>query len=142
MLAALLVVAVGGFSQVRKSFFPPSNTPMFFVDVWLPKGSDIRHTEQVVAEMDQYVLAQEGVTEVTSTIGQGALRFILTYFPERIHANYAQLLVRTEQREQIALSNDALVGIGNLPRTSASRVSCHHSRTRQKMPNSHPRSAG
>ena len=74
---------------------------MFFVDVWLPKGSDIRYTEQVVAEMDQYVLAQEGVTEVTSTIGQGALRFILTYFPERIHANYAQLLVRTEQRDQI-----------------------------------------
>jgi multidrug efflux pump subunit AcrB len=102
MLAALLVVAIGGFSQVRKSFFPPSNTPMFFVDVWLPKGSDIRYTEQVVAEIDRHVLAQDGVTEVTSTIGQGALRFILTYFPQRIHANYAQLLVRTEQRDQIA----------------------------------------
>lgn len=101
MLAVLLVAALAGFSQVRQAFFPPSNTPMFFVDVWLPKGSDIRYTEQVVAEMDQYVLAQEGVTEVTSTIGQGALRFILTYFPERIHANYAQLLVRTEQRDQI-----------------------------------------
>jgi multidrug efflux pump subunit AcrB len=102
MLGALLLASVFGFSQVRQAFFPPSNTPMFFVDVWLPKGSDIRYTEQVVAEIDRHVLAQDGVTEVTSTIGQGALRFILTYFPQRIHANYAQLLVRTEQRDQIA----------------------------------------
>jgi len=101
MLVVMLGASVYGFSLVRQSFFPPSNTPMFFIDIWLPKGSDIRYTEQVTAEVDQHVLAQPGVTSVTSTIGQGALRFILTYFPQRIHANYAQLLVRTEEREQI-----------------------------------------
>ncbi len=101
LLVVMLGASVYGFSLVRQAFFPPSNTPMFFIDLWLPKGSDIRYTEQVTAEVDQYVLAQPGVTTVTSTIGQGALRFILTYFPQRIHANYAQLLVRTEEREQI-----------------------------------------
>ncbi|MEH6566426.1 MAG: efflux RND transporter permease subunit [Halopseudomonas sp.] len=101
VLVALLGASVYGFSLVRQSFFPPSNTPMFFVDIWLPKGSDVRYTERVTAEADQYVLEQPGVTAVTSTIGQGALRFILTYFPQRLHANYAQLLVRTEEREQI-----------------------------------------
>ncbi|WP_304640289.1 efflux RND transporter permease subunit [Pseudomonas sp.] len=100
-LGVLLVASIIGFAQVRQSFFPASNTPMFFIDLWLPKGSDIRHTEAVVAEIDRYVLEQEGVQLVTSTIGQGALRFILTYFPQRQHANYAQLLVRTEKREQI-----------------------------------------
>tara|TARA_R110000764_G_scaffold29470_9_gene69062 strand:+ start:3855 stop:6923 length:3069 start_codon:yes stop_codon:yes gene_type:complete len=101
MLVVMLGASVYGFSTVRQSFFPASNTPMFFIDIWLPKGSDIRYTEQVTAEVDRYVLEQPGVTSVTSTIGQGALRFILTYFPQRIHANYAQLLVRTEEREQI-----------------------------------------
>ncbi|MFN3579800.1 MAG: efflux RND transporter permease subunit [Pseudomonas sp.] len=101
LLVVLLVASVLGFSQVRQSFFPASNTPMFFIDLWLPKGSDIRHTEEVVASIDKYVLEQEGVVSVVSTVGQGALRFILTYFPQRQHANYAQLLVRTDERERI-----------------------------------------
>lgn len=101
LLFALLLASIIGFTQVRQSFFPASNTPMFFIDLWLPKGTDIRYTESVVAEIDQHVLAQDGVVSVTSTIGQGALRFILTYFPQRQHANYAQLLVRTAEREQI-----------------------------------------
>ena len=101
LLAVLLVAAVVGFSQVRQSFFPPSNTPMFFIDLWLPKGSDIRHTEQVVAAIDSHILQQEGVVAVTSTIGQGTLRFILTYFPQRQYSNYAQILVRTDRLERI-----------------------------------------
>ena len=101
LLVVMLVASVLGFSQVRQSFFPASNTPMFFIDLWLPKGSDIRHTEEVVASIDRYVLEQDGVVSVVSTVGQGALRFILTYFPQRQHANYAQLMVRTAERDQI-----------------------------------------
>ena len=101
MLVVLLVVAIAGFGKVRQNFFPPSNTPMFFIDLWLPQGTDIRYTEQLVAELDQHVLEQEGVTTVSSTIGQGALRFILTYSPQKHYPNYAQLLVRTDNLERI-----------------------------------------
>ena len=101
VLVVLLVVAIAGFGKVRQSFFPPSNTPMFFIDLWLPQGTDIRYTEQLVAELDQHVLEQEGVTTVSSTIGQGALRFILTYSPQKQYPNYAQLLVRTDNLERI-----------------------------------------
>jgi multidrug efflux pump subunit AcrB len=101
LLSVLLVVAIAGFGNVRQSFFPPSNTPMFFIDLWLPQGTDIRYTEQLVAELDQHVLEQEGVTAVSSTIGQGALRFILTYAPQKQYPNYAQLLVRTDELARI-----------------------------------------
>lgn len=101
LLAVLLVVAIAGFGKVRQSFFPPSNTPMFFIDLWLPQGTDIRYTEQLVAELDRHVLEQEGVTTVSSSIGQGALRFILTYSPQKQYPNYAQLLVRTDNLERI-----------------------------------------
>ena len=101
LLAVLLVVAIAGFGKVRQSFFPPSNTPMFFIDLWLPQGTDIRYTEQLVAELDRHVLEQEGVTTVSSSIGQGALRFILTYAPQKQYPNYAQLLVRTDNLERI-----------------------------------------
>ncbi|VFS48496.1 Swarming motility protein SwrC [Budvicia aquatica] len=50
VLVALLVASVIGFGQVRQSFFPPSNTPIFFVDLWLPYGTDIGYTEEIAAK--------------------------------------------------------------------------------------------
>ena len=60
-----------------------------------------QEVSQLVAELDRHVLEQEGVTTVSSSIGQGALRFILTYAPQKQYPNYAQLLVRTDNLERI-----------------------------------------
>ncbi|QCI11961.1 efflux RND transporter permease subunit [Pseudomonas putida] len=102
VLVGLLAASIYGFTQVRQSFFPPANTPMFFVDLWLPQGTDINETQAVAAEVDRHVLAQPGVEQVLTTVGQGAPRFILTYSGQRQHGNYAQLLVRTENLAAIA----------------------------------------
>lgn len=100
-LAALLVLSIYGFGNVRQSFFPPSNTPIFFVDLWLPYGTDIAYTEGMAAEIEQHVKQQPGVVDTMATVGQGAMRFMLTYNAQRQYANYAQILVRTEQLGQI-----------------------------------------
>lgn len=97
-----LFVAVAGFGFVKQSFFPPSNTPMFLVDIWLPEGSDIRSTQQQALKLEGYFQQQEGVEFTSSTVGQGELRFMLTYGPERQYASYAQVMVRTSERELIA----------------------------------------
>lgn len=102
VLVGLLAASIYGFTQVRQSFFPPANTPMFFVDLWLPQGTDINETQAVAAEVDKHVLAQPGVEQVLTTVGQGAPRFILTYSGQRQYGNYAQLLVRTENLAAIA----------------------------------------
>ncbi|MCJ8169659.1 efflux RND transporter permease subunit [Atopomonas sediminilitoris] len=101
VLGAMLVVAIGGFGQVRQSFFPPSNTPMFFIDVWLPQGTDIRDTEAAVIAAEKLIHEDERVERTVSTIGRGAMRFILTYDPEKSYANYAQILVRANTAEDI-----------------------------------------
>ena len=49
-----------------------------------------------IIEIEQYVMDQEGVAHVSSTIGQGALRFLLTYTPEKANPAYAQLQVEVE----------------------------------------------
>ncbi|MGR8821690.1 hypothetical protein ACPZ8L_33530, partial [Klebsiella variicola subsp. variicola] len=46
LMGALLAGAIWGFTFVRQNFFPSSNTPIFFVDLWLPYGTDINATEQ------------------------------------------------------------------------------------------------
>ncbi|WP_036768583.1 efflux RND transporter permease subunit [Plesiomonas shigelloides] len=101
ILGALLALSIWGFGSVRQSFFPPSNTPIFFVDLWLPFNTDIKHTERVAAEIEQYIREKEPVKGTVVTTGQGALRFILTYNAQRLYSNYAQILVKTDDLQVI-----------------------------------------
>ncbi|NRB70085.1 MAG: efflux RND transporter permease subunit [Vibrio sp.] len=98
-MVGLLVVAVIGFGMVKQSFFPPSNTPMFYVDMWMPEGTDIRKTVEEMKKVEQYIRAKDNVEFVTTTTGQGLQRFALTYQPEKSYQAYTQLQVRTTDRE-------------------------------------------
>jgi multidrug efflux pump subunit AcrB len=97
----LLVAAVLGFSKVKQVFFPPSNTPIFLVDLWQPQGTDIRQSAADAVTLMNYLSSLEGISHVTATSGRGAERFMLTYQPEKSFAAYSQLIVRAEQREQL-----------------------------------------
>lgn len=101
ILGALLALSIWGFGSVRQSFFPPSNTPIFFVDLWLPFNTDIKHTERVAAEIELHIREKEPVKGTVVTTGQGALRFILTYNAQRLYSNYAQILVKTDDLQVI-----------------------------------------
>ena len=68
-----------GFGFVDQSFFPPSTRPQFMIDLWMPMGTHIDDTTHAVEKAEEYLHQQEGVEHVNSLVGQGALRFILTY---------------------------------------------------------------
>jgi multidrug efflux pump subunit AcrB len=93
VVIGVFVAALWGFQFVDRSFFPPSTRPQIMVDVWLPQGTHIDETRKLVESVEGYVLNQEGVTHVSSLIGKGGLRFLLTYTPEKLNSAYAQLLV-------------------------------------------------
>ncbi len=98
-MGALLVVSVIGFGMVKQSFFPPSNTPMFYVDMWMPQGTDIRETIKETKKVERYIREQENVEFVSTSTGQGLQRFALTYQPEKSYEAYTQLQVRTVDRD-------------------------------------------
>ncbi|MDX1390886.1 MAG: efflux RND transporter permease subunit, partial [Rheinheimera sp.] len=98
---ALLLSSVVVFSKVKQVFFPPSNTPIFLLDLWQPAGTDVRFSAQQAEQIMAYLLAQDGVTNVTSTTGRGAERFMLTYQPEKMYADYSQLIVRMQHKDQL-----------------------------------------
>ncbi|MDP5191823.1 efflux RND transporter permease subunit, partial [Rheinheimera baltica] len=52
----LLVSSIVVFGKVKQVFFPPSNTPIFLVDLWQPAGSDIRHSTAQAEEIMAYLL--------------------------------------------------------------------------------------
>lgn len=93
LLIALLAAGVIGFGFVPPGFMPDSARPQFVVDIYLPQGTDIKHTSAVINDIEAVVKQSPGVTHVTNIVGQGALRFMLTYSPEDPNPAYGQLLV-------------------------------------------------
>ncbi|HCE3018071.1 TPA: multidrug efflux RND transporter permease subunit VmeV [Vibrio parahaemolyticus] len=100
-MVALLVGAVIAFGNVKQQFFPPSNTPMFYVDMWMPEGTDIRQTIKQAETVESHIRQQDDIDFVSVSIGQGLQRFALTYQPEKSYEAYAQFQVRTTDRDNM-----------------------------------------
>lgn len=100
-VVALFVSAVFGFGYVKSGFFPDSSTPIFFVDVWEPEGSDIRTTRDDTLRISEYIRSLPGVEQTTSVIGGPHQRFTLVYDSKEPAGVYAQIIVRTTSRDNI-----------------------------------------
>jgi multidrug efflux pump subunit AcrB len=101
VLVALLAGSIWGFGKVQQSFFPPSTTPIFMVDYWLPQGTDIRATDENVVEIQNAFKDDDRIEFLHAVIGGGMPRFMLTYTPESSYASYAQLLFRIKDPENV-----------------------------------------
>ncbi len=96
-----LVVAMSGFQFVNKSFFPDSTQRYFYVNFWNPQGTHIDKTATDIEQLNIYVGKLEGVIGTTAFIGEGGMRFILSYDYQTPNAAYGQLLVEVEDYHQI-----------------------------------------
>ncbi|WP_192021706.1 efflux RND transporter permease subunit [Shewanella sp. WPAGA9] len=98
LIIAALITSLAGFGHVKNVFFPASNTPIFYVDVWMPEGTDIKATESFLHKIEENLLAEQaekdvGMVNLTTVLGQGAQRYVLPYVPEKGYSAYGQLLI-------------------------------------------------
>ena len=101
VVVAMFVASIVGFGSVRQSFFPDSTRPQFYVDFWFPEGTDIEETSRQMARAEKAFLEREGVAHVTTQIGGGSPRFLLTYTPESNYPSFAQTLVDVDDYRTI-----------------------------------------
>ena len=94
VVVAILGACLWAFQFVKQSFFPNTNSPLFYVDYRLPEGTDILTTAEDTRQLEEAVRAQDGIESVTSFIGRGASRFTSIMNPEQPNSAYAQLVVR------------------------------------------------
>ena len=92
----LLVLSLYGFGMVRQSFFPDSTRPQFMIHYWLPQGTHISETEASLAKIESHLLEMEGIEDVSTFVGRGPLRFLLTLTPEDANSAYGMLLVTVD----------------------------------------------
>lgn len=102
---SILIASFYAFGFVQKAFFPKSTMPYFMVHYWLPEGTDIRQTSSDVEQLDGWLGSLEGVSSVTSFVGDGAPRFVLVYSPEKPNSSYGMLLVKVDDYKKV----DALI---------------------------------
>ncbi len=96
---AILAVTLScfwGFQYVKPGFFPTNNTPLFFVDYFLPQGTDIHVTSAELSGLEEVVAERPGVNAVTTFVGAGTARFSATIRPEQPNPAYGHMLVRVD----------------------------------------------
>ncbi len=103
ILGVMLAASIYGFGFVSKSFFPDSTRPQFMVHYWMPQGTQIAETEKAAQQVSELLQKKySSVTDITTVVGQGALRFLLTYTPEEPNPAYALLLVSVDDYRVIS----------------------------------------
>ncbi len=100
-LIGITVVCYSGFGLMKQQFFPDSNTPLFFVHYKLPQGTPIARTAQDMAVFEDWLQERDDVVSVTTFVGQGATRFMLTYTAEKPNPSYGHMVIRTASLEDI-----------------------------------------
>ncbi len=101
LLIAVTAACFVGFGQVRQQFFPNSNTPIFLTHLTMRQGTPIAETAERMALLEEFLIARDDVVSVSSFIGQGATRFLLTYTSEPQNPAYGHMVVRTPDLESI-----------------------------------------
>ena len=102
---AVFAVAIWGFQFVKSGFFPASTSPQVVVDYYLPEGTNIDRTREDMIRLESFVSELDGIENVQTLIGGGALRYMLVYDAGSDDASYGQLLIRTAAYQD----NDRLI---------------------------------
>jgi multidrug efflux pump subunit AcrB len=101
MTVALLFSALWAFRFVPQSFFPGSTTPYIYVNYWRPNGTHIKETASDLKKIATHIKSIDGIKNISSFIGEGTLRFVLSYNYEVSNSSYAQLLVEVADHKLI-----------------------------------------
>ena len=110
----LLVFALGivGMGKVQQQFFPDSSRPEVLLDIWFPEGTSFAANELTTQRIEQRLMAEPGVTGVSTWVGSGVPRFYLpleVLFPQ---SNVSQFIIMPSDlnvRESLRVKLPALM---------------------------------
>ncbi len=111
VIGSLVAVTVACFAimgLLTQQFFPPANTPLFYLNYKAAQGTQIHETSADLAVIEDWLATRPDVVSTTTTAGQALTRFILTYSPAKPDPSYGQILIRAENFDAIPALRDDL----------------------------------
>ncbi|MEO1798320.1 MAG: efflux RND transporter permease subunit, partial [Pseudomonadota bacterium] len=108
LLVGATLAGLAGMGAIRQQFFPPSTTPILYLNYQATPGTSIHTTSQDLAVLEDWLLDRPEVVSATTTAGASMTRFLLTYTPEDPDSSYGQIVVRVGEYGQIPALREAL----------------------------------
>ena len=96
---AMFGTAIYGMGFVQNQFFPSSDRPEVIVDFTLPQNASIFETKRRMDQMEETLKGDDDIERWSSYVGQGAVRFILSYDVQPAAANFGQMVILTKSLE-------------------------------------------
>jgi multidrug efflux pump subunit AcrB len=113
ILAVVLALFIAG--NVAQEFFPTSESKQFNAEIWMPNGTSLEETENVVRRVENLLRKDARVVSIASFVGTSSPRFHVTYAPEPPRRNFAQIFIRTTSADATNdLVKDYLPQVENL----------------------------
>ncbi len=100
-MVGLLAASFLGFGFVEQLFFPDSSMSKFMIDYYAPQGTRIHTVADELTILEERLLKDERVDNVSTFIGAGPPRFYLPVEPESANPAYGQLIVNLHDYRQI-----------------------------------------
>ena len=100
-MVGLLLIALYGFGFVSQLFFPNSAMKKFMVDYWAPQGTRIETVAEDLKHLEQHLLEDDRIDDISSFIGAGPPRFYLPVDPEKNNQSYAQIIANVHDQTDI-----------------------------------------
>jgi multidrug efflux pump subunit AcrB len=101
VVVGIFLLSLYGFGFVKQMFFPSSTRPQFFIECYFPEGIQIREVEERLKKAEEYLSGLDGVTHVTSAIGGGDPRILLTYVPGTVSYSYGVVFVDVDDYQVV-----------------------------------------
>lgn len=105
-VVALFVLSLVIMGIMPQNFFPSMDKPYFRADCFLPEGYSIRESEKMLTDIEEYLMKQEEVVTVSSTLGGSPLRYYLASTSFGPKANFGNLLIELKDKKYtVAVEN-------------------------------------
>ncbi len=93
VVLGLFLFSIFVMMHIDKTFFPSSTAMYFVADLWQREGTSINAQYDITEKLAARLRERPDVKNVSSFVGRGSLRFMLTYSPPDSNNAFSELLV-------------------------------------------------
>ncbi len=99
---AVLIFAFWSFRFVKVDFMSKIDYDQFYIEYYLPQGSDIKAVEKDALQIQKEILKMDGVNSVMASVGRPAARYLLMRHMPTGGSNYADFIIETKTTDRVA----------------------------------------
>lgn len=89
------------FIKLPISFFPDSDKKGFVINIWNPVGTDIEISDKITTQIENELLKEKNIKNITATVGSSTPRYYIASIPELPDSSFSQLIINVNSIKDI-----------------------------------------